>query len=137
MSERLRIASDLIEAMLQAARAAIPDECCGLLIGPAGGGCVTRLVPAANVHEAPCRFFTIDPAAQFALLRELRGKPEEALLGCYHSHPVGPAEPSPRDLAEANDPELLWLVIDPIKGEVGAFRPRLGEAFDRVTIEST
>jgi len=135
MTERLLIARPLVEAMLQAARAAAPEECCGLLIGQ--GRRVTRLVPAANVHEAPRRFFTIDPAVQFATLRELRAAGGgEDVIGHYHSHPDGPAEPSPRDLAEANDPDAIWIVIDPRKGECAAFRPRLGEAFDRMPIES-
>jgi proteasome lid subunit RPN8/RPN11 len=118
----------LIEAMIQAARAAYPEECCGLLVGQ--GNRVTRLVPTHNVHETPRRFFTIDPAVQFATLRDLRDlKNGEEVIGHYHSHPDGPAEPSARDLAEAADPEALWIVIDPRKGELGAFRPRLGEAF--------
>ena len=133
--ERLLIAAELIEAMLQAARDAAPEECCGLLVGTSGR--VTRLVSARNVHDTPHRFFTVDPAAQFALLRELRERGgEEELLGHYHSHPSGPAEPSPRDLAEANDSALFWLVIDPVKNEIGAFRVRLGDSFDRVTIET-
>ena len=133
---RLLIADRLIEAMLQAARAAMPEECCGLLVGR--GNHVTRLVPANNVHEAPRRFFTIDPAAQFATLRDLRpaGGGEE-VIGHYHSHPDGPAAPSPRDLAEAFDAQAIWIVIDPSRGELGAFRPRPGEAFDRMTIESS
>ena len=135
MTERLLIARPLVEAMLQAARSAAPEECCGLLIGQ--GNRVTRLVPAANVHETPSRFFTIDPAVQFSTLRELRAAGgEEAVIGHYHSHPNGPAEPSARDLAEANDPEALWIVIDPKRGELAAFRPRIGEAFDRLPIES-
>jgi proteasome lid subunit RPN8/RPN11 len=32
------------------------------------------------------------------------------LIGHYHSHPNGPAEPSPRDLAAA-EPGRLWLII--------------------------
>jgi proteasome lid subunit RPN8/RPN11 len=136
VSLRLLIAPDLIEAMLQAARAAGPEECCGLLVGKDNR--VTRLVPAANIHDTPRRFFTLDPAIQFATLRELRiAGDKEQVIGHYHSHPDGPAEPSPRDLAEAHDAEAVWIVIDPRKGELGAFRPRLGEAFDRVTIESS
>jgi proteasome lid subunit RPN8/RPN11 len=137
LSERLLIAPPLIEAMLQAARDALPEECCGLLVGSSDGR-VTRLVPAANVHETPRRFFTIDPAVQFATLRELRaaGGGEE-VIGHYHSHPEGPAEPSLRDLVEAVDPQALWIVIDPSRSDLAAFRPRPGEAFVRMRIEST
>ena len=136
MTECVLIARPLVEAMLQAARNAVPEECCGLLVGQ--GNRVTRLVPAANVHDTPRRFFTLDPAAQFATLRALRAADgEEEVLGHYHSHPNGPAEPSPRDLAEAPDAQAIWIVIDPSSDELAAFRPRPGEAFDRMTIESS
>lgn len=126
MKNGLRIASELIEAMLQAARAASPDECCGLLVGtlePAPR--VLRLVPAANTHPEPRRFFEIDPRTQFDTLRALR-QSGEALIGHYHSHPAGPARPSPRDLAAVTDAELAWLVIDPLAGEIAGFLPRAG-----------
>ena len=126
MTRGLRIASELIETMLRAARAAAPEECCGLIVGvrdPAPHA--LRLVPASNVHPEPRRFFEIDPKVQFDTLRQLR-ESGEILLGHYHSHPAGPARPSPRDLAAANDPELAWLVIDPLAGEVAAFLPRVG-----------
>jgi proteasome lid subunit RPN8/RPN11 len=107
----------------------MPEECCGLLIGtrePAPR--ITRLVPAPNVHPEPRRFFEIDPKVQIDTLRGLRQSGDgEALLGHYHSHPAGPARPSPRDLAAANDPFLAWLVIDPLEGEVAAFLPLAGE----------
>ena len=135
MIDRLRIAPDLIEAMLRAARAAAPEECCGLVIGSPAGE-VTRLVPAANVHDDPHRFFTLDPKTQFAVLRELRGREDEILLGHYHSHPTGPAEPSARDLAEAHDPELVWLLIDPLKGEIGAFTATPATGFTRIALEN-
>ncbi len=134
MIDRLRIARDLIEAMLRAARAAASEECCGLVIGTPSGE-VTRLVPAANVHEEPRRFFTLDPKTQFAVLRELRGHADEILLGHYHSHPHGPAEPSARDLAEAHDAEMVWLLIDPLKGEIGAFVPEPKIGFTRIPLE--
>ena len=123
----LRIASDLIETMLQAARAAAPEECCGLIVGTLDPApCVLRLVPAQNTHPEPRRFFEIDPKAQFDTLRGVR-QSGETILGHYHSHPAGPARPSARDLAEANDPELAWLVIDPLAGEVAAFLPKTGD----------
>ena len=134
MIARLRIARPFIEAMLQAARASSPEECCGLIVGTPEGE-VTRLVPAGNVHEQPRRFFTLDPRTQFAVLRELRGHAGKILLGHYHSHPRGPAEPSARDLAEAHDPDLIWLLIDPLKDEVGAFRAKPVTGFERIAIE--
>ena len=129
MRRGLHVASELIETMLQAARAAAPEECCGLIVGTRDPSPrALRLVPARNTHPEPRRFFEIDPQAQFDTLRHIReSKNGEVLLGHYHSHPAGPARPSPRDLAAANDAELAWLVIDPLAGEIAAFLPRLGE----------
>ncbi len=127
MKRGLHVASDLIEVMLQAARAAAPEECCGLIVGkrdPAPR--VLRLVPSPNTHPEPRRFFEIDPKVQFDTLRKTR-QSGETILGHYHSHPAGPARPSARDLADANDADLVWLVIDPLAGEVAAFLPKAGE----------
>ena len=127
MKRGLHIASELIETMLQAARAAAFEECCGLLVGtPPPAPRVLRLVPAANTHPEPRRFFEIDPRTHFDTLRALR-QSGEALLGHYHSHPAGPAHPSPRDLAAVTDGDLTWLVIDPLAGEIAAFLPRSGQ----------
>lgn len=137
---RLLIGASLLEAMRGLARDAAPNEACGLLIGRRDPvSIVTRLLPAANVHPEPSAFFTIDPAAHLRLLRELRESPSETLLGHFHSHPTGPAAPSARDLAAANDPELMWMIIDAASGAIAAFLPRADEAgeviaFDEMTI---
>ena len=121
----------LAKAMRDQARRALPRECCGLLIGTPGR--IVRMVPAPNCHTEPERFFTIDPAVQFNVLRELRGLNEEQrLIGHYHSHPAGPAAPSERDLADANDPALVWLLIDAKSGEIAAFEPQ-ADAEGKVT----
>jgi proteasome lid subunit RPN8/RPN11 len=88
--------------ILAEARAAFPRECCGLLEGE--GERVTALHPSPNLAERADRF-EIDPALRFRLLRE-----ERAIVGCYHSHPGGCADPSPRDLDGAGEDGFLWLI---------------------------
>lgn len=89
----------------EAARAA-PEECCGLLLGQ--GGRIERAVPTANVAEAPRRFFEIDPQALIDAHRDARaGGPE--VLGHYHSHPSGKAEPSKIDQAAAAEGQI-WAI---------------------------
>ena len=76
---------------------------------------------AANIAEVPLRRFEIDPAVLFAAHRAARaGGP--ALVGCYHSHPGGPALPSATDAARALDTGWIWLIV----GEDGekAYRVR-------------
>lgn len=104
----------LRHALIAAAQAAHPHECCGLLVGrtTAGGAAViSRIAPSRNVtREAPASSFEIDPQLHFALLRALRGS-DEAIIGHYHSHPRATAEPSARDLSLVYEPELVWLII--------------------------
>jgi proteasome lid subunit RPN8/RPN11 len=83
-------------------RAAYPRECCGLLEGSAKR--ITALHPTRNLASERDRF-EIDPAEQFRLMREGRN-----IVGCYHSHPNGRAEPSRRDAEHASEPGFLWLI---------------------------
>jgi len=96
-----------IDALLDMA-AAVPDrEQCGLLFGASDR--IDRAQPADNVADRPGDTFEIDPRALFAALRAERAGGER-LIGHYHSHPNGSAEPSPRDLASA-EPGRLWLIL--------------------------
>src|SRR2546423_4456005 len=88
--------------ILRAAAARYPAECCGLLEGAvASDGWQVRAVhETANLADDPRRRFLIDPQRQIELLRWLRGS-AQTLIGCFHSHPNGPAEPSATDRAQA------------------------------------
>lgn len=91
---------------------------CGLLFGDFAH--IRAAEPAANIHPDPGRFFELDPASLFgALRRERKGGP--ALIGHYHSHPGGRAEPSVIDAAAADPASgLLWLILG--DGKAGLFR---------------
>ena len=83
-------------------------EICGILRG--AKGYIAAAQPARNVAVDPARHFEIDPAALFAALRDARrGGPD--VLGWYHSHPSGSADPSATDAAEAAADERLWLIV--------------------------
>jgi proteasome lid subunit RPN8/RPN11 len=100
-----------LQSQLRAeALSACPRECCGLLEGVVEDSLarVVALHPMSNVANEADRF-EIDPAQQIALLRVLRGT-EHAIIGCYHSHPNGRAEPSERDRESAIEPDFLWLI---------------------------
>lgn len=62
-----------------------------------------------NIADDPARNFLIDPQPQIDLLRRLRGA-EHAVIGCFHSHPGGRAEPSTTDLERAVDDGFIWLI---------------------------
>lgn len=100
------------------ARAALPNECCGLLEGirEADAIRITALHPAGNLADDPLSGFEIDPAVHFRLLRTLRDTGRE-VVGCYHSHPNGRAEPSPRDRANGCEEGFVWIIVA-MKAEV-------------------
>lgn len=105
-----------LKAIADAAEAAYPNECCGLLVGTGRRPVrVTRIVPAANL--AGRNRFELDPRVRLAAERSLRGTAER-VVGHYHSHPDGSALPSPTDLAEAWEPELIWLIVGVAEGQV-------------------
>ncbi len=114
----LEIPAHLLRRVVDAAEAAYPAECCGLLAGTGARGLrVTRVVPAANLLAAErADRFEVDPAARLALMRELGDGPER-LIGHYHSHPDQPPEPSATDLAMAWEPELVWLITAVCAGQ--------------------
>lgn len=95
------------DAMLAAAKAQHPRECCGILLG--GAGAVDAAVATGNVHPDPHTHFEIDPIALIAAHKAARnGGP--GIVGYYHSHPHGPAEPSATDRKMAAHDGLVWAI---------------------------
>lgn len=110
MTARLVLPTRLRAQLEAEARLTFPRECCGLIEGLREGDGVRALMlhAARNLSHEPDRF-ELDPEAQFALLRALRGT-TRAVVGCYHSHPNGVVEPSPRDRDGAGEDGFIWLI---------------------------
>jgi proteasome lid subunit RPN8/RPN11 len=106
--ETLRISDRAWGALLDHASAAHPLECCGLLLGREGA--IEEARPARNIHAAPHTHFEIDPQALVDAHRAARAGGAE-LMGYYHSHPAGPAAPSPTDQALATGDGRVWAII--------------------------
>jgi proteasome lid subunit RPN8/RPN11 len=104
----IRISSGVFESLLREARAAFPNECCGLVTGKPG--LAEAVVPAKNVHPHPATGFEIDPGVLLATHRNVRAE-NRHVIGHYHSHPNGSAEPSPRDAARATHNGQIWFII--------------------------
>ncbi len=105
---RCEVSSDVVERLLAEAASAHPQECCGILLGE--GDAITAIQPADNVHPEPERHFEIDPQALVDAHRAARaGGP--AIIGYYHSHPNGRAEPSATDRAMAASDGAVWAII--------------------------
>ena len=105
-----RISRPLLAEILAHAAAAPEREVCGLLFG--GDGYIAAAVSARNVHPDPACFFELDPAALLAAHKVERAGGLR-IVGHYHSHPTGAAEPSPADAAAAAGEGEYWLVVSP------------------------
>lgn len=108
MESVVGIASGLHDRLLAIAASSPEREICGLLFGTATS--IDDAVACDNVADDPRIRFEIDPAALIAAHRAMRsGGP--ALIGHFHSHPKGRAEPSICDAQSAAGDGSLWLII--------------------------
>ncbi|MBM3503740.1 MAG: M67 family metallopeptidase [Alphaproteobacteria bacterium] len=109
------IATAQLKRIVDEAEQSFPNESCGLLVGVEEAGTTGRTVrvldvqASPNLAQEPERRFEVDPALRLRLQRELRGSGTR-VVGLYHSHPNGKAQPSAQDLAAAWEPDLAWLI---------------------------
>jgi proteasome lid subunit RPN8/RPN11 len=107
--ESIRIDPGVLEAIEQHARAAAPQECCGLLI--ARDGRIDEVVPVENQASDPVRRYEIAPRDYLDAIKRCRGT-DAIVIGAYHSHPESPAEPSQTDHATAFS-DFLYVIAGP------------------------
>jgi proteasome lid subunit RPN8/RPN11 len=104
---KVAISSGLVERILALAAAQPTQEVCGLLLGQ--GDRIDNILPARNVATDPHRTFEVDPTVLVNALRTARaGGP--AVIGCYHSHPLGNAMPSAMDASMIGRVGEYWLI---------------------------
>lgn len=110
----LTLPAAVLAAVLQHTATARPAEACGLIAGPArqpdGAVVADRHIPMTNNAPDPATGFVFDPAEQLAAYADMDARSEDPVV-LYHSHPRGPATPSPRDVAGAAS-AILWLIVD-------------------------
>jgi proteasome lid subunit RPN8/RPN11 len=110
----------------------LPNEACGLLIGPYGSnaeptGVVSEAWPCRNA-DASAMTYTIDGRDFLAASRAAEARGHE-VIGVWHSHTHTEGYPSPTDVAKAFDPAALYVIVsmrdqDPM---LRAYRIRHGE----------
>jgi [CysO sulfur-carrier protein]-S-L-cysteine hydrolase len=105
----LEISQNFVDAILAQSRAEYPDECCGVILGPAGSGKATRLKPMVNAAHSPT-FYEFDSKDLLALYREVDDKDEEIVV-IYHSHTETEARPSRTDIAYASEPLAHYVLV--------------------------
>ena len=103
----IELTREVLDGLLDEARRALPCEACGLLLGR--GQAIDRILPTRNVHPSPQTHFEIDPQA---LVDAHRAEREGGLrvIGYYHSHPRGTAEPSATDRAQSSGDGRVWAI---------------------------
>lgn len=125
----LEIPETVQAEMLAHAKACLPNEACGYLVGDSATGRVQRFVPITNAAGSPTRF-VFEPHEQLAAEQAIDAAGEQ-VIGIAHSHPNGGPTPSAVDIADAGrfDPFgiLLHVVIAPTTSEIRSHRIINGE----------
>ena len=110
MTMKITIPFGIFQEIVTQAKSEAPRECCGLL-----GGIEDRVAscyPLTNRASEPEKRYFAAPEDLFHAMRRIRAA-NESLLVIYHSHPHGPAYPSPTDLEMAFYPEVVYVIIGP------------------------
>jgi proteasome lid subunit RPN8/RPN11 len=103
--------AELLQQIIDAARADVPNETVGLLVGEAGwttGARPTRYVRMANAAASPYRYL-LDPDEQLRVMLEIDDA-DEVVWGIVHSHVASEAVPSVTDVGLAFYPDSLYLI---------------------------
>ena len=117
---------EIVEAIVDHARAEYPNEACGIIVGdadPAAGGRARRFVPMRNVMASPLRY-QIDPLELLRLDDEIEDR-GEAYWAIVHSHVRSAAYPSPTDVRQAaiyTQPIYLLVSLEASVPAFGAYR---------------
>ena len=102
----------VLQEMLDALRAGVPNEACGILVSDrywSDGGAAVRWVGLRNSAESPYRYM-IDPQEQLKVWMALDDA-DEVVWAIVHSHVASPARPSQTDIGLAYYPDSLYVVV--------------------------
>ncbi len=96
-------------AMQEHVLACLPDEACGLIGGRASIGLLW--LPVTNRLASPGAY-EMDARATLAVFQRFEAENMD-LLAIFHSHPTGPAVPSPTDIHRFAYPGVWSLILSP------------------------
>ena len=107
-----QLPAELLQAMIDDARAGYPNESCGLILGDAaaaGGGRALRFEATRNAAASPYRY-EIHPDDLYRL-SVAADEADEVFWGIVHSHTHTHAVPSPTDIGLALYPDALYILV--------------------------
>jgi proteasome lid subunit RPN8/RPN11 len=121
----VELSADMVQAIVDQARAEDPNEACGLVIGnrpAAEGGVSLRYEPVRNRAASPYRY-EIHPD-DLLRLTIATDDADEVFWAIVHSHVRSPAYPSGTDVGLAFYPDAIYLLVSLAEQEpaLGAFR---------------
>ncbi len=87
----------------------LPDEACGLLVGPYQGEEVRQLYVTPNA-AASAMVYEIDPKEMLRIDRAAQRLGAD-IMGVFHSHTHTDAYPSPTDVSQATDPGWHYVLV--------------------------
>lgn len=103
----LKLPHAVYKRFLRAAEKEAPLEACGLLAG--SGETVHKFYLIINADASP-EHYSMDPAEQFAALKDMRERGWE-IIGICHSHPLTPARMSAEDEKLAFMPGVSYVIL--------------------------
>lgn len=128
-----KMTAEVLAKIVSHARQEAPIEACGYL--GERNGLIGISIPLTNTDASP-EHYSMDPAEQFAAVRELRSGGYR-LCAVYHSHPASPARMSQEDIRLAVDPSLTYVIVSLIEelAVVKAFTVRDGVQEEEIRYE--
>jgi proteasome lid subunit RPN8/RPN11 len=121
-------------AMLEHARAELPNEAAGLLGGSLVDSVATVYHPARNAERSPLRY-AVHPDDLVRIVFAIEDAGQD-LVAIYHSHTRSPAVPSATDRRAAMYPDAFYVLATladpaaPPERALRAWRIHGGEAFE-------
>jgi proteasome lid subunit RPN8/RPN11 len=103
----ITLPQEFAQEMVAQAKEEAPYEACGIIAGKEGRA--VKLYRTANAEHSTTTYRLV-PEEQYRIFVEMEKKGWE-LYGIYHSHPVSPAYPSPRDIEMAYYPETAYFIV--------------------------
>jgi [CysO sulfur-carrier protein]-S-L-cysteine hydrolase len=108
----VELSADLVQAMIDHARAEYPNEMCGLIVGDglaADGGRALRWEPTRNRAASPLRYdIHPDDLLRLTIATE---EADEEFWAIVHSHTHSPARPSATDVGLAFYRDAIFLLV--------------------------
>jgi proteasome lid subunit RPN8/RPN11 len=109
VTEAFTLPATLRDAIVEHARAGLPNEACGILGGPEGSATASSFHPTRNEDASPYRY-SVQSEDMVRVWAELEGQGDE-IVAIYHSHTRSAPYPSRTDVELATWPDAAYLIV--------------------------